>query len=58
MKIGWKLCTLKAAEKLTVVISPKKGAAKSGILLEVQRSGGESLIVRPRGSFGRPARID
>ena len=52
---GWSISTLKAGEKLTAVISPKRGQANSGILLEVQRAAGELLIVRPRGSFGRPA---
>jgi hypothetical protein len=51
---GWSVSTLKAAETLTALISPLKGEPKRGILLEVKRSSGERLIVRPRGSFGRP----
>ena len=54
---GWSVSTLKAGEKLTALVSPKKGEVRKGILLEVKRSSGETLIVRPRGSFGRPARI-
>lgn len=54
---GWSPSTLKAGEKLTAVISPLKGEPKRGILLEVQRSDGKTLVVRPRGSFGRPARV-
>lgn len=55
---GWSPSTLKAGEKLTILISPLKGEPNRGILLEVKRSNGETLIVRPRGSFGRPARVD
>jgi hypothetical protein len=55
---GWSVSTLKAGEKLTALVSPKKGEPKKGILLEVKRSSGETLIVRPRGSFGRPARVN
>jgi hypothetical protein len=55
---GWSPSTLKAGEKLTVLISPLKTEPLRGILLEVKRSNGETLIVRPRGSFGRPARIN
>lgn len=54
---GWSATTLKAGEQLTILISPLRDAPKRGILLEVKRSDGETLIVRPRGSFGRPARI-
>jgi hypothetical protein len=55
---GWSASTLKAGEKLSALISPRKGEPKKGILLEVKRSSGETLIVRPRGSFGRPARVN
>ena len=51
---GWSPSTLKANERLTVLISPLKGEPKHGILLEVKRNNGETLVVRPRGSFGRP----
>ena len=54
---GWSASTLKHGERLTIAVSPKKGESRSGILLEVTRSNGETLIVRPRGSFGRPATI-
>jgi len=54
---GWSAATLKSGEKLTVLISPLKGEPRRGILLEVLRSDGRSLIVRPRGSFGRPAAV-
>lgn len=54
---GWSASTLKAGETLTALISPLKGAPKRGILLEVKRGDAQTLIVRPRGSFGRPARI-
>ena len=52
---GWSVSTLKAGETLTVLISPLKNEPRRGILLEAKRSSGEILIVRPRGSFGRPA---
>lgn len=55
---GWSVSTLKAGEQLTVLISPLRSEPKRGILLEVRRSNGETLIVRPRGSFGRPARLN
>ena len=55
---GWSPATLKANEKLTVLISPLKGEPKRGILLEVKRNNGETLVVRPRGSFGRPSRVN
>src|SRR5262245_32685551 len=55
---GWSSSTLKPGEKITILISPMKGEPKRGILLEVKRSNGESLIVRPRGSFGRPAKVN
>ena len=55
---GWSAETLKAREKVTILISPERGEARRGILLEVRRSDGTVLIVRPRGSFGRPTRID
>jgi hypothetical protein len=55
---GWSVSTLKAGEKLTALVSPRKGEPKKGILLEVKRSSGETLIVRPRGSFGRPAKVN
>jgi len=54
---GWSVSTLKAGETLTVLISPLKSEPRRGILLEVKRSSGETLIVRPRGSFGRPASV-
>jgi hypothetical protein len=50
---GWTPTTLKAGEKLTAWVSPLKGEPRRAILLEVQRNG-QTLIVRPRGSFGRP----
>lgn len=55
---GWSASTLKAGETLTVLVSPLKGEPKRAILLEVKRSSGETLIVRPRGSFGRPQRAN
>jgi hypothetical protein len=55
---GWSATTLKPGEKLTVLISPLRRESKRGILLEVKRSNGEVLMVRPRGSFGRPKSID
>jgi len=54
---GWSASTIKAGEELTVLISPLKTEPRRAILLEVKRSNGETLIVRPRGSFGRPASI-
>jgi hypothetical protein len=54
---GWSATTLKAGERVTVLISPLKAEPKRGILLEVKRASGETLIVRPRGSFGRPAAV-
>ena len=54
---GWSASTIKAGETLTVLISPLRGEPRRGILLEVKRSSGETLIVRPRGAFGRPAKI-
>jgi hypothetical protein len=51
---GWSVATLKAGEKLTAVISPLRAEPRRGILLEVKREDGSTLIVRPRGSFGRP----
>jgi len=54
---GWSASTLKAGEKVTVAISPKKGELRSAILLEVVRTNGETLVVRPRGAFGRPAAL-
>jgi hypothetical protein len=55
---GWSASTLKPGETLTVLVSPLRREPKRGILLEVKRSNGEVLIVRPRGSFGRPARTN
>ena len=54
---GWSASTLKYGEKVTVLISPKRGEARSGILLEVTRSGGDVRIVRSRGAFGRPESV-
>jgi hypothetical protein len=54
---GWSTFTLKAGEKLTVLVSPLKGEPRRAILLEVKRPSGETLVVRPRGSFGRPASL-
>ena len=51
---GWSASTLKVGERLTALVSPLKGEPKRAILLEVTRATGETLIVRPRGSFGRP----
>jgi hypothetical protein len=53
---GWSASTLKAGEKLTALISPMPKEARRGILLEVKRVNGQTLIVRPRGAFGRPAK--
>lgn len=55
---GWSAGTLKAGEELTILISPLRAEPLRGILLEVKRSNGETLIVRPRGSFGRPASVN
>jgi len=54
---GWSAATLKAGETLTALVSPLKGEPRRAILLEVKRSSGEILMVRPRGSFGRPAGV-
>lgn len=54
---GWSAATLKPGEKITILISPERREPKRGILLEVKRSNGEMLIVRPRGSFGRPQSV-
>jgi hypothetical protein len=54
---GWSASTLKAGETLTVLISPLRNEPQRAILLEVKRSSGETLMVRPRGSFGRPASV-
>jgi hypothetical protein len=54
---GWSASTLKAGEKITILISPLRGEVRRGILLEVKRANGEALIVRPRGAFGRPAKL-
>jgi hypothetical protein len=54
---GWSASTLKTGETLTVLVSPLRGEPRRAILLEVKRSSGETLVVRPRGSFGRPATI-
>ena len=53
---GWSASTLKAGETLTALVSPLKTEPHRAILLEVKRSNGETLIVRPRGAFGRPAK--
>lgn len=58
LRQGWSPTTLRAGEKLTVLISPLKGQPKRGILLELKRSNGATLVMRPRGSFGRPARVN
>jgi hypothetical protein len=58
LRQGWSPSTLKAGEKLTALVSPLKDTPKRGILLEVKRASGETLIVRPRGSFGRPERVN
>jgi hypothetical protein len=55
---GWSASTLKPGEQITVLVSPIKGQPRRGILLEVERTTGETLIVRPRGSFGRPYRVN
>jgi hypothetical protein len=55
---GWSSSTLKAGEKLTALVSPLRGEPRRAILLEVTRSSGETLIVRPRGAFGRPERVN
>jgi hypothetical protein len=55
---GWSASTLKAGERITILVSPLRRESRRAILLEVQRSSGETLVVRPRGSFGRPARSD
>jgi hypothetical protein len=54
---GWSSSTLKTGETVTVLVSPLKGEPRRAILLEVKRASGEVLVVRPRGSFGRPAAI-
>jgi hypothetical protein len=54
---GWSASTIKTGEKLTALGSPLKSDPKRAILLEVKRSNGEVLIVRPRGSFGRPLSV-
>jgi hypothetical protein len=55
---GWSAATLKPGEEITALVSPRRGEARSGILLEVHRKDGEVLMVRPRGSFGRPRSVD
>lgn len=48
---------------LTLAVTPATGPVEewsiesAPILLEVARASGETLIVRPRGSFGRPSQI-
>lgn len=54
---GWSASTLKTGETVTVLVSPLRGEPRRAILLEVKRPSGEVLMVRPRGSFGRPASI-
>ena len=53
---GWSASTIKAGETLTALVSPLKTEPRRAILLEVKRNNGETLIVRPRGAFGRPAK--
>ena len=55
---GWSASTLKAGEAVTALVSPLKDDPRRAILLELTRSNGETRIVRPRGSFGRPARVN
>jgi hypothetical protein len=55
---GWSASTLKPGETVTVLISPVPREPQRGILLEVKRSTGETLIVRPRGAFGRPEKLN
>jgi hypothetical protein len=54
-RLGWSASSLKAGEKIMILVSPLKREPRHGILLEVKRGNGETLVVRPRGSFGRPA---
>ncbi len=54
---GWSVSTVKPGEKITAVISPERTEPKRGILLELKRTNGTVLMVRPRGSFGRPGQI-
>lgn len=54
---GWSAASLEPGEQVTILISPLRNEAEPnrGILLEIDPADGEELIVRPRGSFGRPA---
>lgn len=54
---GWSAESLDRGEEVTILISPMRNANEPnrGILLEIAPADGESLIVRPRGRFGRPA---
>jgi hypothetical protein len=54
---GWSASTLKTGEAIGALVSPLKGEQRRAILLEVTRGSGETLIVRPRGAFGRPQRV-
>jgi hypothetical protein len=54
---GWSRSTLKVGQRLTALVSPLRTEPRRAILLEVQRSSGETLVVRPRGAFGRPAAV-
>jgi hypothetical protein len=54
---GWSDSMLKKGEEVKITISPRRGEAKSGILLEVAKRDGAVMVIRPRGSFGRPAKL-
>jgi hypothetical protein len=54
---GWSATTLETGETVSVLVSPLKDEARRAILLDVKRSDGTVLMVRPRGSFGRPASV-
>lgn len=57
---GWSADSLERGERVTVLVSPLRNerAPHRGILLEIETAGGEALIVRPRGQFGRPPAVD
>lgn len=54
---GWSADSLERGEEVTILISPLRNEREPhrGILLEIDPAGGDALIVRPPGRFGRPA---
>jgi hypothetical protein len=56
---GWSAESLQRGEEVTILISPlrNENEPNRGILLEIDPANGETLVVRPRGRFGRPGRF-